>query len=118
MRLLGAEAATFSLDENGLSVKTKSDDTYVVLTESLSGKAVCVNGVFFSKLILKTDKGTKKFGGLRKRDAAELYLWMRHYWIEQLTQIVVDAAQQIKVVLGKGYFRTASAASPVAQGVR
>jgi len=106
MQLIGAEAATFSLDKNGLSVKTKSGDKYLVLTESLAGEAVCVHGVFFSKLVVKTDKGIKKFGGLRKHDAAELYLWMRLYWIEQLIPVVARSAHKIKTIVGKGYLRS------------
>ena len=69
MRLLGAKAATFSLVDNGLSVSAEPGEHYVVLTDSLAAGVDCVDGFFFSKLVLKTDKGTMKFCGLRKKDA-------------------------------------------------
>ncbi len=106
MRLLGAESATFSLDKNGLNVKTKSGDRYVVLTESLAGSVDCIDGVIFSKLVLKTDKGTKKFRGLSKRDALQLFAWLRQFWIEQLAPVVTETAHQIKALLDKGYLRS------------
>ncbi len=106
MRLFGAESATFSLVKNGLSVRTKSGDHYVVLTESLAGSVDCIDGIFFSKLILKTNKGAKKFSSLPKKDASLLYAWLRQYWIKQLTPIVVETAKQIKVILSRGYLRS------------
>ena len=78
----------------------------MVLTESLAGSIECINGVFFSKLVLKTDKGTKKLRGLRKRDALELYAWLRQFWIEQLAPMVNETALQIKSILDKGYLRS------------
>ena len=106
MRLLGAESATFSLVKKGLSVKTKSGERYVILTESLASGVECIEGIFFSKLALKTDKGKRRFGGLRKQDALQLYAWLRRYWIEQLDPMVTETAHQIKIILNKGYLRS------------
>jgi hypothetical protein len=47
-----------------------------------------------------------KSGGLRKKDASLLlFVWLRQYWIEQLSHIVVGTAQQIRAILSHGYLR-------------
>ena len=105
MRLLGARAATFELASNGLRVTTSTGERHVVLTESLASGVNCIDGIIFSKLVLNTDNGRKKFGGLRKKDASIIFPWLQQHWIEQLTPSVTETAHQIKAILNKGYLR-------------
>ena len=106
MRLFGAEPANFRLAENGLSVAFDSGERYVVLTESFADEGVYQQGLVFSRLSLKTDKGQKLLGGLRKRDAAQLYDWLRRYWLRLLIPIVELAAKELQNTLDNYYLRT------------
>lgn len=105
MRLFGAESATFQLVSEGLRVVTKSDETYLILAESLANDASLQEGVFFSRLVLQTDMGLKTFSGLLKKDAQAHFGWLREHWLRQLAPEVVKAADAIRALLMQGYPR-------------
>lgn len=106
MRLLGAKSATFTLHSDGISVHSNSGDQYTILIESLIDEAILGKGVFFSQLVLNTDKGIKTFGGLRERDARQLFNWLRQFWLEQLTPVISHIATLIQSIVSKGYLRS------------
>jgi hypothetical protein len=72
MRLFGVKSASFLLTESGLSVELVSDERYVVLTEALVDEAVYHQGLIFSKLTLKSDKGLMQLNLFEKRDLMAL----------------------------------------------
>lgn len=106
VRLFGGSRSTFTLSENGITVCKENGEKFTVLTESFLQDATLDNGLFFSKLILKTDQGEKKFRGLREADAKALFAWLRDYWYQQLAPVITEQAMAIKRILATGYLRT------------
>jgi DNA helicase-4 len=106
MRLFGAKSASFQLDESSLTLHASTGERYVVLTESLANESVYHQGLFFSQLILQTDKGTIRFGGLPKRDAVQLYDCFRQYWLTHLAPVIDKTAHQLQLILDRRYLRT------------
>lgn len=104
MRMLGAQSATFQLENASLCVKLANGDSCEVLVESLA-KQTLHEGFLFSQLVLRTDRGDKTFRGIRKQDAKAMFDWLRAHWIEQLAPRVAQAAQQIRSLLNQGYPR-------------
>ncbi|MBJ6137938.1 UvrD-helicase domain-containing protein [Marinobacter litoralis] len=105
MRLFGAESATFNLADGGLQVVTKDGDRYLILAESLANEATFQEGALFARLELQTDSGPKTFSGLRKKDAQELFRWLRQQWLRELSPEVGKTAEDIRSLLAKGYPR-------------
>ena len=71
--MLGAKTATFSLESDGLGVAMKSGQEFSVAVEDMARSIRVVDGLFFSKLVIETSQGEKKFGWLRKKQASSLY---------------------------------------------
>ncbi|WP_417546646.1 UvrD-helicase domain-containing protein [Marinobacter sp.] len=113
MRLFGAEAATFVLDENGLQVTTRGGERYLILSESLASEAVLEEGMFLSRLVLQTNLGPKVFSGLRKQDANALFGWLREHWLKELAPDVVQAAATVRRMLEHGYPRTSKVSDAI-----
>lgn len=105
MRLFGAESATFTLANGGLQVVTKDGDRYLILAESLANEATFQDGALFARLVLQTDSGPKTFSGLRKKDAQEVFRWLRQQWLRELSPEVLKTAEDIRSLLAKGYPR-------------
>lgn len=105
MRLFGAQPAIFKLADNGLWVETDKGEQYVILVESLINPATFEQGAFFSRLLLRTDRGDKIFGGLSKKNGESLFDWLRAHWLQQLAPEVAQTASNIRALLNKGYPR-------------
>jgi hypothetical protein len=91
----GAGVIEFSLSEEGLSVETKSGQRYSIPAESVAISVSYSAGLFSSKLILKTNKGTRRFRGLPKPEAKEVYLWLQRYGVERLMPLVTESVGRI-----------------------
>ncbi len=104
--LLGAKSAKFYIIGKSLYVELQTGEQLKIITESISDKAVYQAGYIFSKLRLVTDKGEIRLKGLRQKEAARAYNWLRYHWILQLTPCVEEKSQQIKAEITKGYLRS------------
>lgn len=105
MRLFGAQAATFSLGDKGLEVRTKSGENYLIEATSLANEATFREGIVFSRLVLQTDCGEKVFPGLRKADGERLFHWLRAHWLRKLAPEIEQVVGKIRALLNKGYPR-------------
>jgi DNA helicase-4 len=112
--LFGAGAIEFSLSEEGLSIDTKSGQQYSIPAESVAISVSYSAGLFFSKLILKTNKGTRRFRGLPKLEAKEVYLWLQRYGVKRLLPLVTESVDQVNGILKNGYLRN-SRLQPIRQ---
>ena len=105
MRLFGAKDVSFLAIDGGLQAETEKGDRYVILVDSLANEAALKEGTFFSRLVLRTDKGTKTFRGLNKKDCRALFNWLRGHWLTLLAPDVTKIASEIQAILMKGYPR-------------
>lgn len=61
MRLMGAGSAVFRLIGSDIEVVTSRGESYEVLVDTLANAYVLKEGLFFSRLLLKTTDGEKAF---------------------------------------------------------
>ena len=106
MRCFGCRRAELVMAVDGLSVELADGSCYTVLDESLAAAAVVRKRALFYALVLVTDQGEKRLGGLRERDALAVFAWLQRYWYRQLASSVSAVADRLVEDLDGGYLRT------------
>lgn len=104
MRLMGAGSAVFRLIGSDIEVVTSRGESYEVLVDTLANAYVLKEGLFFSRLLLKTTDGEKAFSGILKRDSRELFDWLRENLLRKLAPEIECTAKDIRGLLS-GYPR-------------
>lgn len=105
-RLIGANAATFSVKKDGIELKHLTHGSYQVLPCSLANLNGMAVGWFFSTLHLSTDKGPIKLKGLHKNELKRVYQILRKHWYQSLVNDVVKSRQSLDLAMSLGYLRT------------
>lgn len=106
LNLVGFKSQDITLLDNRLYLKNSDKSALEVLPSVFAKKGIVFKGLFFWYLVLDTDQGKRKVGGLSKASAYQAFNMIKGYSYQYVQPKVTQLAENIRVQLNDGYLRS------------
>lgn len=105
LNLVGYKSKDLTLLDNRLYFKNSDKSTLEILPSVFTKKGIIFKGLFFWYLILETDQGKLKVGGLSEAIAYKTFNKIKGYSYQYVQPKVSQLAENIRAQLNDGYLR-------------
>lgn len=105
LNLVGFKSKSFTLIEDRLYLKNSDQSTLEILPSVFTKKDIIFKGLFFWYLILETDQGKLKVGGVSEAIAYKTINMIKGYSYQYVQPKVSQLAENIRAQLNDGYLR-------------